>query len=263
MKKVFAIIFLTILIVFPVIAGGSGETIAAGAATGAGIGALFGGVGAIFGAVIGSIVGIVGGELKTQAEEKKEEAQNQSVIDELRDVTVPQTQAEISAGYQALARWQSTYDSSLAKAEDEAQSNLNILKSNWGMYNASLASLNREGATARLLSQEQKDKVITYAGEDMELNSEAAIEAASSVYNDKKNFDQYGNLTKKGAKKLELIGSEYGVYEKDLFNLSADLLSQKGATEVTIGLNEKALKNSKQTINKLEKRNSVIQQRRW
>ena len=270
MKRITAIIILAILIVFPVVAGGMGEvysSAAMGALAGAGIGSALGLPGIIIGAIGGTIIGAIGGsaivESGIQAEEKKEEARNETAIEQLEDITIPQTEAEISAGHQALARWQSSYDASIDQAKDEAATNLDTLKANWGLYNASLASLNREGATARLLSQKQKDRIITYAGEDMELNSEAAVSAARAVYEDLGNFDANGNMTEEGANKLKLIGSQYGVYEKDLFNLSADLLSQKAATETTIELNKKALKNSQQSVEKLKKRNVAIQERRW
>lgn len=270
MKRITAIIILAILIVFPVVAGGMGEvysSAAMGALAGAGIGSALGLPGIIIGAIGGTIIGAIGGsavvESGIQAEEKKEEAQNETKIEDLQDVTIPATEGAISENYRTLARWQSSYDATIDKAKDDASKNLKTLKENWGLYNASLGSLNREGATARLLSQEQKDRIITYAGEDMKLNSEDAVEAARSVYEDLGNFDANGNMTEEGANKLKLIGSQYGVYEKDLFNLSADLLSQKTATETTIELNKKALKNSQQSVEKLKKRNVAIQERRW
>lgn len=270
MKRITAIIILAILIVFPVVAGGMGEvysTAAMGALSGAGIGSALGLPGIIIGAIGGAIVGAIGGsaivESGIQEEEKKEEAQNISKIEEIEQITIPDIKSEISVGQQALARWQSSYDAKMVDEENTASKQLDALKYNWGVTNASLASQNRQGATARLLSQKKKEEVVKYAGEDMELNSEEAIAAARSVYEDRSNFDEQGIMTAEGAKKLKLVGSQYGVYEKDLFEAAAGLLSEKNAAEIDIESNKRALDLSTKSAEKLKTRNKAIQERRW
>lgn len=295
MKKVFAIIALILIVAGPLFAGGVvGETFAGfaggGAATGALVGAIAGGIpGAIFGLVAGAIAGGIIGENVQKAQDEQTATQNSGDISQL-ELTNESIEAQNEAKVQeieaieqeiepqriALAKWQDRYDTEIALNQDTAEQGLKALKENWGIYNATLASQNREGATARLLSQEQKNRVITYAGEDMELNKDV-VSGIKSVYEDESNFDTKGNLTEEGAQKLVLGDSKYGVYDQQMANLAIDLMQGQKATKNTISnlqgqistkekeleLNQQAIGLNEQTIQELKKNNNKLGSRRW
>jgi len=298
MKRIFAIIALVLMIAGPLFAAGAGESFwgyaAAGAATGATAGGLAGaGIfsipGAIFGAVAGFITGgIIGANVQnakddsTITENKNDigqleltnesiQAQNETKVQE-----ISMLEQELEPQRIALAKWQDTYDTELALNQDTAEQGLKALKENWGISNAVLATQNREGATARLLSQEQKQRVITYAGEDMELNKDV-VSDVRSIYEDESNFDAQGNITEEGAQKLVLRDSKYGVYDQQMSNLAIDLMQgrkstqnqisaiqgQIGTKNKEIALNEQALGLNDETIKELKKNNNKLASRRW
>ena len=295
MKKVFAIIALILIIASPLFAGGVvGETFAGfaggGAATGALIGAIAGGIpGAVFGLVAGAIAGGIIGENVQKAQDEATSTQNSGDISQL-DLTneyiaseneslekeKDALKQELEPQRVALAKWQDRYDTEIALNQDTAEQGLKTLKENWGIYNATLASQNREGATARLLSQEQKNRVITYAGEDMELNKDV-VSGIRSVYEDESNFDTKGNITEEGAQKLVLQDSKYGVYDQQMANLAIELMQGQKSTQntinniqgqistkdKTISLNEQAIALNEQSIQELKKNNAKLAGRRW
>ena len=303
MKKLFAIIALIFILAGPVFAASVvGETFltsavkgaAYGAAAGGAAGALGAGIGAIPGAIFGAVAGFIGGGIvgavKQNAEDDQTSTENTGTINQLalqnesieaaNETKVQQIEAieaEIEPQRVALAKWQDTYDASVALQQDTAQQNIKALKENWGIYNATLASQSREGATARLLSQEQKGRVVAYAGEDMQLNTDSIIEGIKSVYEDETNFDEKGNLTQQGAEKLALSGSNYGIYDKQMSQLAVDLVQQKkqtqtaitqmqgniGTLEKEINLNEQAMDLNASSIEALKKNNVKLAQRRW
>lgn len=296
MRKILAITALLLILSGPVFAGSVvGETFLGYAGSGAGIGAtaglLAGGLpGLVFGAALGAITGgIVGANVQQAQDDKTEtdntgainqytlenqaiESENQGLLGEIDTL-----EAEIEPQRVALAKWQDTYDTDIALQNDQASQGLKTLKENWGIQNAVLGSMNRGGATAKLLSQEQKDRLITYAGEDMELNSDSIIQGVKDVYADEGNFDDEGHLTDAGAQKLSLSGSEFGVFDKQMSQLAVDLMQNKRTTEAlittkqnairskrdTIGLNEQAIGINENSIEKLKKNNAKLGKRRW
>lgn len=324
MRKIFAITALLLILSGPVFAGSVvGETFLGYAGSGAGIGAaaglLAGGLpGLVFGAALGAITGGIVGANVQQAQDDKTETDNTGTINQLAlqneaiqsenqgllgdidtlekkneslatDIDI--LEAEIEPQRVALAKWQDTYDTDIALQNDQASQGLKTLKENWGIQNAVLASMNRGGASARLLSQEQKDRVIAYAGEDMELNSDSIVQGVKDVYADEGNFDAKGNLTEAGAQKLALTGSQFGVFDKQMSQLAVDLMQEKKATETiisskqnqikeaetligsqqnlirskrdTIGLNEQAIGINENSIDALKKNNAKLGKRRW
>ena len=288
MKKILAIMALILIVAGPLFAGAAGESFwkyaGEGALAGAALGSGGGFVGMLIGGVIGGISGgIIGGGIQSK---KNEETitENEGAISQLgltNESILSQNESEalniadighdIEAQQVALAKWQDRYDTEIALNQDTAEQNLKTLKENWGLYNAALASQNREGATARLLSKEQKDRVITYAGDDMELNKDI-ISDVRSVYEDASNFDENGNLTEEGAQKLSLQNSKYGVYDQQMSNLAIDLMQNRRGTQNAIGdlqnqinvkqktieLNEKAMALNEQTIEKLKAQNASL-----
>lgn len=306
MKRVFAIVVLVLMLGGPLFAGGVAEAVGdtfltfagsgagAGAVAGALAGAAGGPVGIAAGAVFGLVAGAIGGGIiganvqnaqdeKTQTENTGNigtlELTNESVASENEQLEgdIKIDQANLEPQKVALAKWQDTYDSSVALQQDSAEQGLKTLKENWGLYNATLASQNRQGATAKLLSKEQKDRIVTYAGDDMELNTDSIVAGIKDVYSDEANFDEEGNLTQAGANKLALDGSSYGIYDKQMSDLAVNLIEQKKTTETniqqlensidakrtTIGLNEEAILLNQQTIENLKKNNTKLAGRRW
>jgi len=301
MKKVFAIIALILIIAGPLFAGGAGEVFWEAAGKGALYGATAGataglagvGIGAIPGAIFGAVAGFITGGIiganKQNAADEQTITENEGVNGQLEltnesilaqnDSKVQEIEAlkqNIEPQRVALAKWQDKYDTDIALNQDTAEQNLKALKENWGLYNATLASQNREGATARILSQEQKNRVITYAGEDMELNKDV-VSDIRAVYEDESNFDEKGNLTEEGAQKLVLQDSKYGVYDQQMANLAVDLMQGQRSTQNAINnlqgqistkqkeidLNNQAMALNEQTIQELKKNNTKLASRRW
>ena len=271
MKRIFAIISVALLVAGPLFAQGAVETIGEWttslAGAGAGLGAILGIAGGPVGIIIGALAGAVaGGGVGIEVQKEKDEANltsNESAIEQM-ELQNKQTAAQSGALRTALATWQNDYDLAISTQQGEAEGTLDTLKQNWGLTNAILGSENREGATARILSEKRRKEAVRFAGEDMELNNDEVLKQVNDVYNDASNFDEEGNITEAGAKKLELIGSNYGNAELALAQTAIGKLQTKKAGTTQLDINQAAITKNNEAITDMSGENDIIKKRqRW
>jgi hypothetical protein len=271
MKRIFAITTLALFLIAPLFAQGAVETVGewttaitgAGVGVGAVIGGLLGPVGAVVGAIIG---GVATSGIGIEVQKKKDDA---ALSSNEGDIEQMQLQNKAAASQNdklgiALATWQNDYDLAVSDQQTEAERTLDTLKQNWGLTNAVLGSQNREGATARLLSQKQRNEVVRFAGEDMKLNNDEVLKRVNDIYNDSSNFDELGNMTDAGKQKLALVGDKYGSAELAMNKTAIEQLNTKKTTATTIDLNDEAIRLNNEAIQGLTDENTVIKKRqRW
>lgn len=248
MKKTLAVIALILIIGIPVFAAATGEILGmtvAGAASGASMGAWAGPGGIVIGALIGAIAGNIGA---------KAEIHNR-VDGQIDSLTAENAQLVSDIGDQelALSQWQDEYDSSIAKSVNDAQTQLNALKENWGLTNTVLASQNRGGKTAQLLSQQQKDAVVNFAGEDMKIDGEGLKTSLQTIYDTKENYDSDGNLTNKALEEISKLTSlsKVGTAGIDLKTSLLESLQGHSNAKKTLSANKQALANNRKTVKNL------------
>lgn len=215
-----------------------------GAAAGAGIGSVVPGLGTIAGAIIGGLGGLIAGGIQSSQ-------QKQADIKELEG-TNTQLRADIGDQELALANWQSEYDTSIQESSITAQDNLDVMKQNWGLVNTTNAAFGQGGATAQLLSSKAKQRVIDYAGDDMELGSDLNS-FYESIYANPNNFDADGNLTAEALNSIRTASasSKYGIYERQIGTDALGALQSRSNMQKTLTSNREALQNNIASIEKL------------
>lgn len=271
MKRIFAIATLALFLIAPLCAEAAVETVGewttaitgAGMGVGAVVGGLLGPVGAVVGAIIG---GVATSGIGIEVQKKKDDAalsSNEGDIEQMQ-LQNKQTAANTEPLREALATWQNDYDLAVSDQQTEAEKTLDVLKQNWGLTNAVLGSQNREGATARLLSQKQRNQVVRFAGEDMKLDNDEVLKRVNDIFNDSSNFDELGNMTEEGSKKLALVGDKYGTAELAMNQTAISQLQTKKAAKTQIDINEEAMRLNEEAIQGLTGENTVIKKRqRW
>lgn len=269
-KKIIAIMALLIF-TLPIFAASiMGETVVssiasgatAGALSGAGLGLVTGGpltalIGAVFGLTAGAVGGFVTGTIKQKAEDSVKATEIETKIEDITQ-TNTQIEADLEANRIALESWQAEYDNTIAIEKSKAEEGLQTLKENWGIYNAGLGSTHREGTTAKLLSQTQKNKIIDYAGEDMSLDIDEATGEVKNVFEDESNYDEKGNMTDAGAQKLNNKKSNYGIYENQIRLLATQLFNNKNVLNKQKDINTTSLQINNNNIEKLKKEKSKL-----
>lgn len=241
MKKIIVLIIILLLISSPIwamgVAIGAGVGLALGASTAAALGAAT--VGAVVvGGIVGAVAGAGVGAYKQDTEEKEKKQVYEANIASL-NLSNTELESRNKTLSTALDAWGADYDSNIAVIADEGERELRSRKESWGLTDATLAAQERGGMTARLLSLEAKNRVITYAGEDMELNSSEIEKAVADAFNAPDTSSLRG-----------LTSSNYGIYEKQLITTMTTLRSNKQSLEETIKANKEAIAVNNESIKK-------------
>lgn len=242
MKKIISITIILLFIAIPIFASGIVEGGLGGGASGALLGFLIGGpVGAIVGGIGGAAVGgTVGGVKQKKEEEAQNEQYNVAIASlETENETLAAQNSSLTT---ALNTWGNQYKSALLTAQDEGEAELRARKENWGLTDANLAAQERGGITAQLISKQAKNRVISYAGEDMILNSGEVEKAVAKAFSSTDTSDLRG-----------LDNKNYGIYETELIATITSLQKSRRDLEDTIDLNKRAIATNEESIGRYEK----------
>lgn len=272
MKKILAVAALILIIVSPLMAGDAvGEIYTSsligmgvqGALNGAMMGLAGGLPGVVAGLIIGGVVGTMGGgaigSISQKSQDTKDLAKNNARIGEL-ELANRKINSELIAQDEALALWQGDYDAMREKDTLTASAELESLKENWGITNATLATQNREGITARALSSKQKNNLLANFGDDMSLASD--IDARlDAFYGNEDNFLSSGRLSDLGKENLGKIKEGLGLYEQAIFDNAYSSRRDNRVLKESISINEESLQKNNENIEGIKADNEILNNR--
>lgn len=272
MKKILAVAALILIIVSPLMAGDAvGEIYTSsligmgvqGALNGAMMGLAGGLPGVVAGLIIGGVVGTMGGgaigSISQKSQDTKDLAKNNARIGEL-ELANRKINSELIAQDEALALWQGDYDAMREKDTLTASAELESLKENWGITNATLATQNREGITARALSSKQKNNLLANFGDDMSLASD--IDARlDAFYGNEDNFLDSGRLSDLGKENLGKIKEGLGLYEQAIFDNAYSSRRDNRVLKESISINEESLQKNNENIEGIKADNEILNNR--
>lgn len=196
-----------------------------------------GGLGFLMGGIPGAVAGVAGETIN----QKNELAQ---IEQSLKNLDITQAELENKrSGYETyLASWQNSYDLSVESAKQNAQAQVNQLKDAWGLTNATLANRETSGRTAQLLSQQDKNRVIAYAGQDMRLTFDNIELGVADAF-------------KTDIGKLATLGNNnvFGIYERNLMDQMETLRQNRQTQQTNLNNTNLAIEQNRELQEQLKK----------
>lgn len=145
-----------------------------------------------------------------------------------KDIATSKLQASIDTYDDLLGNWQSSYDAQTRSAQAQGKNTLGSLIDNWSNSEVMAADRGMGGSMA-LIANQEKQKAIAYAGEDLSLAGSDGIYGASyasMVANLHSEQSQY--QTQRGIFGQELIQTKAN-YDNQLENWQTQLEERQGA----------------------------------
>lgn len=141
-------------------------------------------------------------------------------------ISILQTESDISSVENLLERWQGDYNYQMNELQTQGMEQFSALMSNWSNQEVLNAEQGKSGKTAEILETQQKNKLISYVGSDLKLNSvgglygQARNELNLDLMADKQSYEgQLGILNKS----LDTYKDNAGIYDTQIGNISESL----------------------------------------
>lgn len=185
---------------------------------------------AISALVVGATMGVAAAQQQNERDRQLQQEYNQalSTFNEIEnqvsqtEMDIAQTEANISAFDQALGRWQSEFDASLAGLQLEGQAQYDTLMENWQGTELAMAQSGRVGGSAALVAEQQKAQLEALAGSDLKLDMQGGTfgSALSSFY-----LDSLAGINELTGNR-DIASESLGIYENALVDYQAQLKEQ-------------------------------------